>query len=359
MQRLLDHLTTTGAPRWPALLIWAAVWLLLLALDPWVDLATLSLLLLAGSVAASLWLSPLPSVAASTVAVIAFNWLFVSPRGSFHVDRPQDLLMLVTMAAVNGLIALLMDLQRRAAIRSNDQRIRNTLLMSVSHDFRTPLSVIIATAGRLRQCEAGTDASSLQMVETIHAQASRLNHIVDNVLQLVKLDADAVRLRQDWESAQELVGNAVQLSRQRAPTRVISASVGSGLPLLWCDAVLVVQLLENLIDNALKYSPDDQPVDVSAQYVGRSVCFSVEDRGPGIAIGVADQIAENFRHGGASWAALATDGPGSGIGLALCQQIARLHDGRLEITPRDGGGSTFSFFMPLRENLALPAEQLA
>ncbi len=359
MRRLLDHLTTPTVPRWPALLIWSAVWLLLIALDPWLDLATLSLLLLSGSVAASLWLRPLASVAASTTSVIAFNWLFVPPRGSFHVDQAQNLLLLVTMTVVNGLIALLMELQRRAAIRSNDQRIRNTLLMSVSHDFRTPLSVIIATAGRLRQCDAGSEASSLQMIELIHEQASRLDHIVDNVLQLVRLDADAVRLRQDWESAEELVGSAVRLSRQRVPARRIGVRVGSGLPLLWCDAVLMVQLLENLIDNAVKYSPVDQPVEVSALLVGRSVCFSIEDRGPGIAIGTADRIAENVRHAGAPWAALAADGPGSGIGLTLCQLIAKLHDGRLEVTPRDGGGSTFSFFLPLRDNLAQPAEQSA
>ena len=139
------------APRWPALLIWAAVWVLLLAADPWLDLSNLSLLLLTGSAAASLFLSPAWSITASTLSVIAFNWLFVPPRGSFHVDLPQHLLLLLSMVVVNGLIALLMALQRRATERSYDQRVRTALLTSLSHDFRTPLATIMGAASTLRQ----------------------------------------------------------------------------------------------------------------------------------------------------------------------------------------------------------------
>ena len=76
-------------------------------------------------------------------------------------------------------------------------------------------------------------------------------------------------------------------------------------------------------------------------------------------MGVADRIADGYRHGGVSLAAMTPEGPGSGIGLALCQAIARLHDARLEVTPRDGGGTVFNVFMPVRENLAMPSEQAA
>ena len=100
MRTLLDHLSQAPAPRWPALLIWSAIWLILLAADPWLDLANLSLILLTGSVAASLWLAPLSSIIVSTASVIAFNWLFVPPRGSFHVELPQHLMLLLTTMRV-------------------------------------------------------------------------------------------------------------------------------------------------------------------------------------------------------------------------------------------------------------------
>lgn len=354
-----------ATPRWPALLIWTAVWVLLLAADPWLDLSNLSLLLLTGSAAASVFLAPGWSIAASTASVIAFNWLFVPPRGSFHVDLPQHLLLLVSMVVVNGLIAVLMALQRHAAERSYDQRVRTALLTSLSHDFRTPLATIIGAASALRERFSQlSDREKRQQVDMVFEQASQLSRITDNVLQLVRLDAPQVSLKRDWESAEEIVGNAVSLGRQHAQGRILTARVDSGLPLLWCDALLIVQLLENLIDNALRYSPADSPVEVSAIRAGQSIVFSIADRGPGLAIDLSDgsawstsglrpasspdpasPTADSTGASGASSIAAT----GSGIGLSLCRLIARLHDGRLEITPRDGGGSVASLFLPLRD----------
>lgn len=357
MRNLIDQLSKVPLPRWPAPLIWASIWLVLLLADPWIDLANLSLILLVGSVAASLWVPPLVSIVVSTGAVIAFNWLFVPPRGSFHVDTLQHLILLLTMAIVNGLIALLMDLHRRAAIRINDQRTRNTLLMSVSHDFRTPLSVIIGQATALQErCQSLNDSGTAKMAGVIYQQSSRLSHIVDNVLQLVRLDSQAVRLNKDWESPEELIGHAVQLSRQRASGRQITAFASPDLPLLWCDAVLVIQLLENLIDNAVKYSPENESISVSTGVLDGKICFMVEDRGAGVPEAIKEHLAGSRWNLGAPLSRVASDVPAGGIGLSLCEAIARLHGTTLKVKPRDGGGSVFMFCMPVRENLVTPAE---
>ena len=360
MRSLPDYLSSTPPPRLPSLLILAVVWGILFALDPWLDLGNLSLILLTGSVAASLWLAPVTSIIVSTASVIAFDWLFVPPRGSFHVDQSKHLMLLVTMIVVNGLIALLMELHRRTAVRANDQRLRNALLVSVSHDFRTPLSVIIGTAANLAQrSENVDDPTAKKMAGVIHTQSSRLSHIVDNVLHLVRLDANVVRLKRDWESPEEIIGTAVRLSRQWAADRTIIAAVPTGLPLLWCDAVLIVQLLENLIDNSLKYSPASEPISVSADWVENSVCFRVEDHGTGIAMDIIERIAKGFKHGEPALTAMAIEGSrtGAGIGLTLCMVIARLHDASIQLTPREGGGAVFTLFMPVRANLIAPTEQ--
>ncbi len=369
----------TPALRWPALLIWTAVWILLLAADSWLDLYNLSLLLLTGSAAASLFLAPSWSIAASTASVIAFNWLFVPPRGSFHVDLPQHLLLLVSMVVVNGLIAVLMALQRRATERSYDQRVRTALLTSLSHDFRTPLATIIGAASTLRLRFAQlSDAQKRQQVDVVFEQASQLSRITDNVLQLVRLDAPQVSLARDWESAEEIVGNAVSLGRQHAPGRTLTAGVDGGLPLLWCDALLVVQLLENLIDNAVRYSPPHSSVEISAFQAGSSIAFSVADRGPGVSIDMpaasmrASTISPDAPGAPAVAATASTGGParivpgatpasgaGAGIGLSLCRLIAGLHDGKLEILPRDGGGSVATLFLPLQDGPAPQVEQAA
>ena len=99
----------------------------------------------------------------------------------------------------------------------------------------------------------------MRSLSVIIEQANQLNRIANNVLQLVRLDEKSLTVKKDWESAEEIIGSAVHLCRQRVPTRTIEASVHASLPLVWCNALLIVQLLENLIDNALKYSPPPQP----------------------------------------------------------------------------------------------------
>jgi len=334
---------------WPAMLIWVIAWISLGWLDSYLDLANLSMVLLIGSAAASLWLTPFWSIVVSTIAIVAFNWSFVPPRGSFHVDLNQHLLLLVAMVMVNGLIAMLMVLQRRAAIRSNDQRIRTTLLASISHDFRTPLATIIGSASSLHdQFHQLTDADKQKMVEIILSQSNQLNQITNNVLQIVRLDSNQLNLHKDWESAEELVGSAVKLCRQRSPKRQIDVAVDAGLPLLWCDALLVVQLLENLIENAIKYSPVNEVILVSGHLKAGSVIFSVADRGAGVPPELADKIFDAFQRG------VQSSKTGSGIGLTLCQMIAGIHNGSISMSAREGGGSVFNCIFPIKENMSSP-----
>ncbi|MFM8467192.1 MAG: histidine kinase dimerization/phospho-acceptor domain-containing protein [Oxalobacteraceae bacterium] len=186
---------SSTALRWPALLIWTIAWALLFLLDPLLDLANLSMLLL-GSVAASLWLTPAYSIAASTLFVAAFNWCFIPPRNSFHVALDKHLLLLITMVVVNGLIAALMVWQRQAAIKVSNHQQRTTFLTSVSHDFRTPLATIIGIASSLQEdFRMQGDQRRLHQMSVILEQSNQLNRITNNVLQLVRLDEKALDLK--------------------------------------------------------------------------------------------------------------------------------------------------------------------
>jgi K+-sensing histidine kinase KdpD len=346
---------------WPAFLIWMIVWVLLFFLDPLLDLANLSMLLLLGSVTASLWLTPVYSVVASTLFVVAFNWFFVFPRGSLHVALDKDLLLLVTMAVVNGLIAALMFMNRQAAIKVNDHRLRTTFLTSVSHDFRTPLATIVGSASVLQEeFVAEGNPDRVRSLSVIIEQANQLNRIANNVLQLVRLDEKSLTVKKDWESAEEIIGSAVHLCRQRAPNRTIEASVHSYLPLVWCNALLLVQLLENLIDNALKYSPPTQPVFVKAFREGKDIVFCVVDRGTGIAPELSKTIFQAFERvepeGIQLWQLEDPTARGVGIGLTLCQAIVRAHQGTIELSAPTDGGSIFTVRLPLRDNLTAPPE---
>lgn len=230
------------------------------------------------------------------------------------------------------------------------QGVRNALLASISHDYRTPLAVILGAASSLQsQGERLTAAQRERLAAQIVEEVEQLSRMTDNTLQLARLDAPGVTLRLDWESAEEIVGTALAHARRRDGDRRVHARLEPGLPLLRCDAMLLSQLLDNLIDNALKYSegPVELVVRLQAPQPGEAqavahVVMAVRDRGSGIAPAERVKVFEVFQRGDGAGAAR-----GAGVGLAVCRAIARAHGGELKLRGRAHGGSSFELWLPV------------
>jgi len=188
-----------------------------------------------------------------------------------------------------------------------------------------------------------------------------LSRLTDNTLQLARLDASGVRLRCDWESAEEIVGAVLRRARAHDPARRVRARLEPALPLLWCDAMLVSQLLDNLVDNALKYTAT--PVEVYVHRREAQIMLAVRDRGPGVAPAWRERIFEVFHRGAPAVQSVEAGAPvpgpreGAGVGLAVCRAIARAHGGELRLRARGHGGCSFECALPLREPPALPAQE--
>lgn len=224
------------------------------------------------------------------------------------------------------------------------QKLRNTLLAAISHDHRTPLATILGAASSLHdQAERLSPEQRRRLAATIVDETTQLARLTDNTLQLARLDTPGLALRLDWESAEEIVGAVLRRVQQRDPARRVKSRVEPGLPLLRCDAVLLVQLLDNLLDNALKYSEPSAPVELLARRVGDELLLAVRDRGPGVPLAQRERIFEVFQRGN-------DHAPrGAGVGLAVCRAIARAHGGRLTLRPRGHGGSSFECRLPIVE----------
>jgi two-component system, OmpR family, sensor histidine kinase KdpD len=245
------------------------------------------------------------------------------------------------------------DAAAAAAAREEAQahKLRNTLLAAISHDYRTPLATILGAASSLQdQGERLTVAQRRRLATTIVDEADQLARLTSNALQLARLDAPGLVLPLDWESAEEIVGSAVRRVRQRDAARRVTLRIEPGLPLLRCDAVLLVQLLENLMDNAFKYG-GDAPVDVVARQRGDRLLLAVRDRGPGVAPAWRERIFDGFQRGEPAAApAASTEAParrGAGVGLAVCRAIARAHGGELRLRARSHGGASFECLLPV------------
>jgi two-component system sensor histidine kinase KdpD len=231
--------------------------------------------------------------------------------------------------------------------RLQAQQLRNTLLAAISHDYRTPLATITGAASSL---QGSSDARVQTAVHTILQEAEHLHRMTTNTLQMARLDMAATPLQTSWESAQELCGAALSGARRRHPQRQIEVDAPATLPLLQCDPVLVVQLLDNLIENALRYSAPDLPVELRAHLQEGAVQFEVLDRGIGIPVEWREKVFDPFHRvlpeaRGDNGFANATR-RGMGLGLALCRAVARAHHAPLWIDAREGGGTVVCLRFP-------------
>lgn len=236
------------------------------------------------------------------------------------------------------------------------QAMRSALLAAISHDFRTPLASILGAASSLEtQSDRLTEARRQQLLTQIQDETRALAAMADNTLQLVRLEAGEVALRRDWESLEELVGAVLARVRRRDPQRRVRARLEPGLPLVRVDALLLTQLLENLVDNALQYS--DGPVELLARRQDGELLLAVRDRGPGVAPAERERIFQMFQRG-RDTSASGRPRRGTGLGLAVCRAIATAHGGRLSLRARGHGGSSFELRVPCpaAPTLAEPAD---
>ncbi|MBC7729886.1 MAG: DUF4118 domain-containing protein [Microbacteriaceae bacterium] len=249
---------------------------------------------------------------------------------------------------------------QRAVEAADAQGVRNTLLAAIAHDYRTPLATILSAASALQQQDDKlSPAQRTQLAATIEGETRALSRMTDNTLQIARLAVSdtvpGVVLRTDWESAEEIVGAALRRARSRDPDAKLKARVETGLPLLRCDAVLMAQLLDNLIDNALKYAGEEAvEIRVRREGEGKSerLNLAVRDRGPGVTPAWRERIFDVFQRGVDAGtqprADLATTLPrGLGIGLAACRAIAQAHGGTMRLRARSHGGASFECLLPL------------
>jgi two-component system sensor histidine kinase KdpD len=234
----------------------------------------------------------------------------------------------------------LTDTMQAAQSEAQRQQLQSTYLAAISHDLRTPLAAVVGAASALQtQRDKLSVEEQDRLLGSIVNEASYLCTITENTLQLVRLANATQDIKRDWESMEEIVGAVLTRIRHRDPARRIKSKVPEGLPLIKADAVLLTQLISNLLDNALKYSTDT--IDLSVNVTDQTLQVAVKDRGNEIPPEKYASIFEPYSRDDLSGQR------GAGLGLALCRAIASAHSGTLTLRRRSGGGNSFTFAMPL------------
>jgi two-component system sensor histidine kinase KdpD len=240
-------------------------------------------------------------------------------------------------------------------------RLKTALLSMVSHNFRSPLAAIKATVGGLMQnrsawAQERSDAEGApgELLQAVDHEVDRLNRMVANLLALSRLEADAWRSQQEPASIQEIVGAAFDAFHGEDRQR-IHVTLEPSLPELWLDPVQIAEALCSLLDNGLRYSPPESPVELRARRSEESLVLEALDRGPGLPKGEEERVFERFyRAPGLSESAR----PGIGLGLPIARGLVEAHGGQLTAQNRDGGGAVFRITLPFahrKESLASTA----
>ncbi|MGV8803806.1 MAG: DUF4118 domain-containing protein [Polaromonas sp.] len=244
------------------------------------------------------------------------------------------------------------DIAQQALVEMESERLRNTLLAAISHDVRTPLTALIALAQSLAHSLPPLAGAQADMVRAMTQQARQLGALVTNLLDMARLQAGGVSLRREWQSVEEVVGAAIRAAQSALEGRQVRADVPADLPLVEFDAVLIERVLVNLLENAAKYG--QPPFDIQARATPGSLLLSVRDHGPGLPPALKGREAELFEKFTRGQAESAT--PGVGLGLAICQAVARAHRGRIDAANAAGGGAQFTLTLPRTDPPAPPPE---
>ena len=289
-----------------------------------------------------------PATLSSILSVAAFDYFFVPPHFTFTVVDARYWATFAVMFIMILLTSRLTVQSRKSAqkalaaeMETERERLISSLLSSLSHDFRTPLTSISGAVSTLLEEDSEISREDRKdLLQAISEESTRLNRIIEKILQIVKIESVSLQVHKEMHSLEEIIGSTVNRLRPLLKERKITTEIPEDLS-VHLDALLIEQVLVNLLENAARYTPNGSPIDIVAFRNHEGVSVEIRDRGPGIPNADQKSIFEKFQRSGR------TDKWGSGLGLAICQGILKIHQGNIGVKDREGGGSIFYFSLPL------------
>ncbi len=266
---------------------------------------------------------------------------FREPASNLSPEHRQLLDAVASLAAIVIERIHYVEVAQAALINIESERLRNSLLSALSHDLRTPLTVLVGLADTLARAKPPLPARHGETAAAIRLHAMRMSNLAHNLLDMARLQAGKVKLNKEWQLLEEVIGSSLKSLEIPLAAHRIVTRLPADLPLLEFDAVLIERVLVNLLENAIKYAPDSE-ITIEAQRIGAFVEVSVADNGPGLAVRSEDTLFALFERGQHEDIV-----SGVGLGLAICRAIVEFHGGQIRASANPGGGARFTFSLPV------------
>ncbi|WP_413731697.1 two-component system sensor histidine kinase KdpD [Sodalis sp. RH20] len=280
--------------------------------------------------------------------------LVIEPANLRHLLIPEQQRMLETFTVLIAGALERMALTRseeHARLAAEREELRNALLSALSHDLRTPLTVLFGQSEILTLDLAAEGSKYAPQASQIRQQTLSTIRLVNNMLDMARIQSGGLNLRAEWVALEEVIGSTLKIMKPLLAQRQVRLELPDHLVLIKADGALLERVFTNLLENALKYAGDNAQLGIRAYEQRHRLEIEVWDNGPGIPVGQEQKIFEKFARGNKESAV-----PGVGLGLAICKAIIEMHEGQIRAGNRSEGGACFYISLPVAQAPSLPED---
>lgn len=290
-----------------------------------------------------------PVLLSAALSAFIWNFFFIPPRFTIHVDTTEDLILFVmyfVIALVSGILTYKIRAVEKAARlkdeRANSVKLYNTILDSLSHELRTPIAAIIGAADNLQMNNNLSAETKEQLVSEILKASLRLNQQVENLLNISRLESGHIQPKYDWCDVQELIYDTVKRVEENHPYRKVGINIGEDVPLCQVDKFMLEQIIYNLLNNAAIHTEVTAKIDIMLMCHADRVQIIIEDTGEGFRELEAKDVFYKFSRD------RKRKGEGSGLGLSIVKGFTEALGGTVELQNKRGGGARFTIYLPVK-----------
>lgn len=310
---------------------------------------SVALLLMATVSILAIFFTLFPVLVAATLSALIWDFFFIPPHFTFHVQNSEDVLMLLMyfiIALINGVLTSKIRRMEKSELqkeeRQNTIKLYKTLFDSLSHELRTPIATIVGASDNLLQKNSNvSESDKTKLIDEISIAAFRLNRLIDNLLNMQRLESGMLKIKPDWCEINELINSPVNRLSNELSTHNLEIQIQEDFPVIKLDVGLMEQVLFNLLHNEVLYTPSGSTINISAKYESNKLNISVSDNGKGFSDAELKLLFTKFYR-----SAVRTTG-GTGLGLSIVKGFVEAHGGSVKVENNVPHGAKFTLEIPV------------
>lgn len=310
---------------------------------------SVALLLLATVSVLSIFFSIYPVLSAAAMSALIWDFFFIPPHFTLHVTNSEDallLLMYFVIALTSGVLTSkvreLEKLEFQKEERSHTLKLYKTLFDSISHELRTPIATIVGASDNLLQKDVKiAEEDKLELIDEISVAAFRLNRLIDNLLNMQRVESGMLEIRPDWCEVNELINSPINRLKNELATHKVEVNIQNEIPIVRIDFGLIEQSVFNLLHNEALYTQPDSIITINANYDGKNLIITISDNGNGFSEEELKLLFTKF------YRITAKKTGGTGLGLSIVKGFVEAHNGTVKVENNTPNGAKFTLIIPV------------